>query len=29
MINSKKIMTMEEIEKEILKKFKMNGLMLS
>lgn len=28
MINAKKIMTLEDIEKEMLKKFKMNGLLL-
>jgi ATP-dependent helicase/nuclease subunit B len=29
LINSKKLLTVDEIEKEIMKKFKMNGLMLS
>ena len=28
MINAKKILTLEEIEKELFKKFKMNGLVL-
>ncbi len=29
LINTKKLLTLEEIEKEIMKKFKMNGLMLA